>query len=149
MPYIEQGISYYQNSCRLSCMTNECFPKVLKKQRIHHWEIHETVGNTCGKICYLTSWCKRRMGILLHTKPWISGGDKSIFAVLFTSEDRLCTSLRAHDRSTNMTSQCQYPTFAWRHRSTVVTSQEKSMKILFNTKSEKTVLSDNGEIGDQ
>ena len=43
--------------------------------------------------------------------------------LLFTSEDRLCTNLRVQEQSTNMTSQCQCPTFAWRHGSTVVTSQ--------------------------
>ena len=43
--------------------------------------------------------------------------------LLFTSEDRLCANLRVQEQSTNMTSQCQCPTFAWRHRSTVVTSQ--------------------------
>ena len=43
--------------------------------------------------------------------------------LFFTSEDRLCANLRVQEQSTNMTSQCQCPTFAWRHRSTVVTSQ--------------------------
>ena len=43
--------------------------------------------------------------------------------LLFTSEDHLCANLRVQEQSTNMTSQCQCPTFAWRHRSTVVTSQ--------------------------
>ena len=42
--------------------------------------------------------------------------------VLFTNEDRFCAKLRVQQKSTNMTSQCQYPTFQWRHRSTVVTS---------------------------
>ena len=41
--------------------------------------------------------------------------------LIFTSEDR--ANLRMQEQSTNMTSQCQCPTFAWRHRSTVVTSQ--------------------------
>ena len=59
--------------------------------------------------------------------------------LLFTSEDRLCANLRMQEQSTNMTSQCQYPTLAWCHRSTVVTSQ-------CNAKSEKTILSDNYEI---
>ena len=43
--------------------------------------------------------------------------------LLFTSEDRLCANLHVQEQSTNMTSQCQCPTFAWRHISTVVTSQ--------------------------
>ena len=43
--------------------------------------------------------------------------------LLFTSEDRLCANLRMQEQSTNMTSQCQCPTFAWLHTSTVVTSQ--------------------------
>ena len=43
--------------------------------------------------------------------------------LLFTSEDRLFANLRVHEQSTNMTSQWQCPTFAWRHRSTLVTSQ--------------------------
>ena len=43
--------------------------------------------------------------------------------LLFTSEDRLCANLHVQEQSTNMTSQCQYLAFAWRHRSTVVTSQ--------------------------
>ena len=44
--------------------------------------------------------------------------------LLFTSEeDRFCATLRVQEQSTNMTSQCQYPTFACRHRSTAVTSQ--------------------------
>ena len=43
--------------------------------------------------------------------------------LLFTSEDRICANLRVQEQSTNMTSQYQCPTFAWRHRSTVVTSQ--------------------------
>ena len=38
--------------------------------------------------------------------------------VLFTSENRLCTNLLVQKQSTNMTSQYQYSTFAWRHRST-------------------------------
>ena len=43
--------------------------------------------------------------------------------LLFTSEDRLCANLRVQEQSGNMTSQCQCPTFAWLHRTTVVTSQ--------------------------
>ena len=43
--------------------------------------------------------------------------------LLFTSEDRLCANLRVQEQLGNMTSQCQCPTFAWRHRTTVVTSQ--------------------------
>ena len=43
--------------------------------------------------------------------------------LLFTSEDRLCANLHVQEQSTNMTSQCQCLTFAWRHISTVVTSQ--------------------------
>ena len=43
--------------------------------------------------------------------------------LLFTSEDRLCANLHMQEQSTNMTSQCQSPTFAWRNRSNVVTSQ--------------------------
>ena len=43
--------------------------------------------------------------------------------LLFTNEDRLCTNLRVQEQSTNMTSQCQCLAFAWRHRSTVMTSQ--------------------------
>ena len=43
--------------------------------------------------------------------------------LLFTSEDCLCANLRVQEQSTIMTSQCQCPTFAWHHRSTVVTSQ--------------------------
>ena len=42
--------------------------------------------------------------------------------LLFTSEDRFCANLHVQKQSTNMTSQCQYPKFAWRQRSTVVTS---------------------------
>ena len=42
--------------------------------------------------------------------------------LLFASEDRLCANLRVQEQSTNMTSQCMYLAFAWRHRSTVVTS---------------------------
>ena len=41
--------------------------------------------------------------------------------LLFTIEDRLCANLRVQEQSTNMTSQCL--AFAWRHRSTVMTSQ--------------------------
>ena len=51
--------------------------------------------------------------------------------LLFTSEDHLCTNLHMQEQSTNMTLQCQYLMFTWRH----------------NAKSEKTILSDNGEIG--
>ena len=43
--------------------------------------------------------------------------------LLFTSEDRLFANLRVQEQSTNMTSQWQCPTFVWRHRSTLVTSQ--------------------------
>ena len=43
--------------------------------------------------------------------------------LLFTSEGRLYPNLRVREQSTNMTSQYRYTTFAWRHRSTVVTSQ--------------------------
>ena len=43
--------------------------------------------------------------------------------LLFASEDHLCASLRVQEQSTNMTSQRQYPTYAWRHRSIVVPSQ--------------------------
>ena len=43
----------------------------------------------------------------------------------FTSEDRICANLSVQEQSTNMTSQCQYPTLAWCyiHVSTVVKSQ--------------------------
>ena len=43
--------------------------------------------------------------------------------LLFTSEDRLCANLRVLEQSMNITSQCQCLAFAWRHRSTVMTSQ--------------------------
>ena len=43
--------------------------------------------------------------------------------LLFTCEDRFCAQLCVQKQSTNMTSQCQYPTSVWCHRSTVVTSQ--------------------------
>ena len=43
--------------------------------------------------------------------------------LLFTSEDRICANVCMQEQSTNMTSQCQYPTFTWRQKSTVVTSQ--------------------------
>ena len=43
--------------------------------------------------------------------------------LLFTSEDRLCANLRVREQSMNTTSQCQCLAFAWRHRSTVMTSQ--------------------------
>ena len=43
--------------------------------------------------------------------------------LLFTNEDRLCANSRVREQSTNMTSQCQCPAFAWRHRSFVMTSQ--------------------------
>ena len=43
--------------------------------------------------------------------------------LLFTSEDRLCANLRVQEQLTNMTSQYQCLAFAWRYRSTVMTSQ--------------------------
>ena len=43
--------------------------------------------------------------------------------LFFTSEYRLCANLRVQEQSTHMTSQCECPTFAWRHIQTVVTSQ--------------------------
>ena len=61
--------------------------------------------------------------IFLHTKPWILGVRNSYSQLLFTSEDRLCANLLMQEQSRNMTSQCQYLGFAWRHRSTVVMSQ--------------------------
>ena len=36
------------------------------------------------------------------------------YRLLFASEDRLCANLCVQEQSTNMTSQCQYPMFAWR-----------------------------------
>ena len=41
-----------------------------------------------------------------HADPWIAGSEKSIFAVLFASEDRLWTNLRVQEQPTNMVSQC-------------------------------------------
>ena len=43
--------------------------------------------------------------------------------LVFTNKDCLCTNLHVQEQSMNMTSQCQYLGSAWRHRSTVVTSQ--------------------------
>ena len=43
--------------------------------------------------------------------------------LLFTSGDHRCTKLCVQEQSTNTMSQCQCPSFMWRHRSTVVTSQ--------------------------
>ena len=43
--------------------------------------------------------------------------------LLFTSEDRLCANFCVLEESMNITSQCQCLAFAWRHRSTVMTSQ--------------------------
>ena len=79
--------------------------------------------------------------------------------LLFTSEDRICANLRVQEQSTNMTSQCYYISFAWRHRTTVVTSQcpvrkdrpwrhlryERSMKSLANrlTRDPKIVIHGN------
>ena len=56
-----------------------------------------------------------------------------IHGLLFTSEDRLCANLCVQEQSTNITSQCQYLTFAWRHRSTVVTSLATMAKsVIYN-----------------
>ena len=42
--------------------------------------------------------------LVLHAKPWIPGGEKSIFsAVIHYSEDHLCAKLRVQEQSTNMT----------------------------------------------
>ena len=57
--------------------------------------------------------------------------------LLFTSEFHLCANLCVQEQSTNMTSQYQYPTFAWRHGSTAETSEKF---VLF---------SDNGETSDR
>ena len=43
--------------------------------------------------------------------------------LLFTSEDGLRTNLRMQEQYMHMTSQYQYLTFMWRHKSIVVTSQ--------------------------
>ena len=59
----------------------------------------------------------------LHTKPEYRVVRNRNSRLLFTSENRLCVNLHVQEQSTNMTSQCQCPTFAWRHRSIVVTSQ--------------------------
>ena len=48
--------------------------------------------------------------------------------LLFTSEDRLWANLHVQEQLTNMTSQCQCLAFAWRHRSTVMTSQCQGKK---------------------
>ena len=61
--------------------------------------------------------------------------------LLFTSEDRLYVNLRVQEQLTNMISQCQYFTFTWRHKSSVVMSQ--------CFKSEKTVLGNNCEMSDR
>ena len=45
--------------------------------------------------------------------------------LLFTSEDRFCANLCMPEHSTNMMSQCQYPTFVWCHWSTVVSDITK------------------------
>ena len=55
--------------------------------------------------------------------------------LLFTSEDRLCANLRVQEQSTNMTSQCQCPTFAWRHRSTVKILNQKRLFLATMAKS--------------
>ena len=43
--------------------------------------------------------------------------------LLFTNYDRFCDNLRVQEQSANVMPQCLYPTFAWGHRSNVVTSQ--------------------------
>ena len=54
--------------------------------------------------------------------------------LLCPSEDRLCAKLRVQEQSTNMTSQCQNPTFAWRHRLTVVMSQSLANRFMSDPK---------------
>ena len=58
-----------------------------------------------------------------HAKPWIPGGEKSISSAVIHKWRSLLRQFRVQEQSTKMTSQCQCPTFNWRHRSTVVTSQ--------------------------
>ena len=53
--------------------------------------------------------------------------------LLFTSEDRLCANLRVQEQSTDMTSQCQHPAFAWRNRSTVDKNMLFEIQNIFHT----------------
>ena len=62
-----------------------------------------------------------RCSCTLSREYWMARNRYS--QLLFTGEDHLCANLRAQEQMTNMTSQCQYFTFAWRHKYTVVTSQ--------------------------
>ena len=43
--------------------------------------------------------------------------------LLITCKDRLCANLHVQERSTNITLQCQYLAFTWRHRSPMMTPQ--------------------------
>ena len=63
-----------------------------------------------------------------HDKPWIPGDGNCFLRLLFSNEDRHCTNLRVQEKLTNMMPQCNYLAFAWRHRSTVVTSHLLSQK---------------------
>ena len=57
----------------------------------------------------------------INCNPWLCFHRYS--RLLFTNKDRHCANVSVQEPSTNITSQCQCPTFAWRHRSTAVTSQ--------------------------
>ena len=78
--------------------------------------------------------------LFLHATPWIPGGEISIFTLLFTSEDRLCASLRVQENGR-----------IWRHNASVLHSRDVIEQLWWrhNTNSQKTVLSDNNEISDR
>ena len=94
-------------------------------QHQYHWRYNEE---------NVPNWCKSCIIPVLHVKPWIPSGEKSIFTVVMFA---ICA--------------CGNNRWIWCHnvstpRSRAVTDQLWWRHI---AKSEKTVLSNNGEISDR
>ena len=87
------------------CWTNSSFASDLRN--------HDTcdVIQMDFKIQYIT-----KDMYFLHARRWILGGGNQYSWLLFSSEDHLCANLYMQEQSANMTSQCQYLTFAWHHK---------------------------------
>ena len=74
----------------------------------------------------MSRWCGARIIskiFFLDANPWIPVVAIRYSLFLFTNEDQICTNLHVQEKNTDMTSQSSYHEFAWRHRSSVVTSR--------------------------
>ena len=130
------------NHCIIFCLLFISALKGVKPGKCHMWQMKpwiSVVTDTCyfafitwsaikASICYGISYVRCCIKTIITAYPYKLCHENRVVRnrysrLLFTSEGSFSVNWHVQEQSTNMTSQCKYPTFTWHQRSAVVASQ--------------------------